>query len=107
MATVWEGIGVDDSTGSVVLAAVGTELAALWNDVFGAEVLNLETAEGTVRDGVLAIGAQLLEAGLAARGTGKQGPRRPCPCGGEATCEGYRAKGVQTVVGWIPRRRAY
>ena len=69
--------------------------------------VDLEAAEAAVRDGVLAIGARLLEAGVAARGTGKAGPRRPCPCGGAARFEGYRAKEVQTVVGWITVRRAY
>lgn len=98
---------MDDSTGSAVLAAVGADLAKLWADLVSAEVNDLEAAEGTVRDGVLAIGARLLAAGLAARGTGKAGARRPCPCGADATCEGYRAKGGQTVVGWITVRRAY
>jgi hypothetical protein len=98
---------VDDSTRSAVLAALGTDLAGLWGVVVSAEAVDLETAEQTVRDGVLAIGARLLEAGLAARGTGKQGPQRSCPCGGTAACEGYRPKGVQTLVGWITLRRAY
>ena len=98
---------MDDSTGSVVLAALGADLATLWAEVVQTEALDLETAEGTVRDGMLAIGARLLAAGLAARGTGKDGARCSCHCGGEATCEGYRAKGVQTVVGWITLRRAY
>jgi hypothetical protein len=98
---------VDDSTRSVVLAALSADLAHLWDEVVGAEDLELETAEGTVRAGVLAIGARLLEAGLAARGSGKSGPRRPCPCAATATFEGYRRKGVQTVVGWITVRRAY
>jgi hypothetical protein len=98
---------VDDSTRAAVLEAVGEDLARLWDAVTNAEARDLETAEGTVRDGVLAIGARLLEASVAARGPGKDGPRRACACGGEAVCEGYRAKGVQTVVGWITIRRAY
>ena len=98
---------MDDSTGAGVLAAVGADLAGLWEDVVRAEAVDLERAEGMVRDRMLAIGARLLAAGLAARGTGKTGARRPCPCGGAATCEGYRLKGVQTVVGWISVRRAY
>lgn len=98
---------MDDSTGSGVLAALAADLAGLWNELIGAEGLDLETAEGTVREGVLAIGARLLEAGVAARGTGKAGSRRPCACGGEAGCEGYRSKAVQTVVGWLTIRRAY
>jgi hypothetical protein len=98
---------VDDSTRSAVLAEVGAELERLWDELVGAETLDLETAEGTVRDGVLAIGARVLEAGVAARGTGKAGPRRACACGGEAVFEGYRPKQVQTVLGWIAIRRAY
>jgi hypothetical protein len=102
-----EGIGVDDSMRAAVLAALGAELDRLWADVVSAEAGDLEAAEGVVRDGVLAIGARLLEAGVAARGSGKAGPRRACACGGQARCEGYRTKQVQTVVGWISVRRAY
>lgn len=98
---------MDDSTGSAVLAALGAELAELWDDLITAEGSGLEAAEGLVRDGVLAMGARLLEASVAARGTGKVGPRRGCACGALATCEGYRTKGVQTLVGWITIRRAY
>ena len=98
---------MDDSMGSAVLEAVQADLAAVWAAVVSAEAGDLERAEHTVRDGMLAIGTRLLEAGLAARGTGKDGPRRPCGCGAAAVCEGYRAKRVQTVVGWITIRRAY
>src|SRR5689334_14651480 len=98
---------MDDSTGSAVLAELGGELQRLWDEVVGAALLELETAEARLRDGVLAIGARLLEAGLAVRGAGKEGPRRPCPCGALAGFEGYRRKGVQTVVGWVTIRRAY
>jgi hypothetical protein len=97
---------VDGST-HAVLEALGADLARLWEDVARAELVDLETAEGMVRDGVLAIGARLLEAAVAARGPGKSGPRRACPCGGSAGFEGYRPKGVQTLVGWITVRRAY
>jgi hypothetical protein len=94
---------MDDSTRCAVLA----EVERLWEAVTGSAELPLEAAEDTIRAGVLALGARLLEASVAARGTGKTGPRRRCACGGVATCEGYRAKGVQTVVGWITIRRAY
>jgi hypothetical protein len=97
---------VDDSTGSVVLAAAGAELAGLWDQLLNAETRDLETAEGTVRERMWAIGARVLEAGLAARGTGTTGPRHGCACGGSACLEGYRAKTVQTLVGWITLRRA-
>jgi hypothetical protein len=92
---------------ATVLAEVQADLARLWDDLVAAEGLALETAEHAVRAGVLAIGARLLGAGIAARGAGKAGARRPCPCGGEALCAGYRTKQVQTVVGWITVRRAY
>jgi hypothetical protein len=98
---------VDDSTRAAVLEAVRTDLERLWDEVTSAAESDLETVEGTVRDGVLAIGARLLEAAVAARGTGKGGPRRACACGGAAVFAGYRPKGVQTVVGWITLRRAY
>jgi hypothetical protein len=73
------------------------------------EGLDLASAEQRVRAIVLAIGGRLLEAGLAARGAGKAGPRISCGCGCgcAATFEGYRAKGVQTLVGWVTVRRAY
>ena len=67
---------MDDSTRSAVLAALGADLDRLWTEVVGAEAGDLEAAEGLVRDGVLAIGARLLEASVAARGTGKDGARR-------------------------------
>jgi hypothetical protein len=98
---------VDDSTSPAVLDAVREELARLLAAVVAAEDPDLGAAERAVRDGVLAVGARLLAAGLAARGTGKAGPRVPCPCGGSARFEGYRPKGVQTLVGWVEVRRAY
>jgi hypothetical protein len=98
---------MDDSTRAAVLEEVRAELERLWETLTGAAELDLERAEGAVRDGMLAIGARLLEATVAAHGTGKAGARSPCPCGGQARFEGYRAKGVQTVVGWITLRRAY
>jgi hypothetical protein len=103
----WEGIGVDDSTGSAVLAAVAEEVRRLWDEVTQRTDLDLEGLEGLVRDGVLAIGARMLQAGVVARGTGQSGPRHPCACGSAADFEGYRTKGVQTVVGWLVLRRAY
>jgi hypothetical protein len=103
----WEGIGVDDSTTRAVLDALGAEVAALLAWVAEAEEVDLANAERRVREGVLALGARLLEAGLAARGTGKAGPRLRCACGGTAAFEGYRPKTVQTLVGWLTVRRAY
>jgi hypothetical protein len=98
---------VDDSTGSGVLAAVAEEVALVWEEVTERTDLTFEGLEGLVRERVLAIGARLLQAGVAARGPGKTGARRACACGGEACFEGYRPKGVQTVVGWVVLRRAY
>jgi hypothetical protein len=98
---------VDDSTRPAVLAEALAELTAVLARVAGAPGLDLAAAEQEVRARVLAIGGRLLEAGVAARGAGKDGPRRPCPCGAAAGFEGYRRKGVQTLVGWIALRRAY
>lgn len=98
---------MDDSMGATVLAEMNGEVARLWEAVATAAVGDLATAEATVRDGVLAIGARLLEAAIAARGTGQDGPRRACACGAVAGFEDYRTKQVQTVVGWISIRRAY
>jgi hypothetical protein len=98
---------MDDSTGAGVRAELGAEVERLWGALTGSAELALEQAEALVREGVLAIGARLLEAGLATRGTGKQGPHRCCPCGGAAGYEGYRTKRVQTLLGWITVRRAY
>lgn len=98
---------MDDTMRAEVLAAVEQEVSTLLDALSTAATLTLEQAEHLTRTGVLAIGARVLGAGVAARGTGKGGPRCPCPCGGTATCEGYRSKAVQTVVGWIVVRRAY
>lgn len=98
---------MDDSTSGGVLAEVGVDVAALWQELISGEGLDLATAEGQVRERVLAIGGRVLEAAVAARGAGKAGPRQPCACGDAASFEGYRPKQVQTVVGWITVRRAY
>lgn len=98
---------MDDSTRPAVLEALGADLERLWGELNGGEDVDLAAAEATVRDGVLALGARLLEAHVAARGTGKAGPRHACACGGAAGFEGYRRKQVQTVLGWITIRRAY
>jgi hypothetical protein len=90
-----------------VVAAVEQDVSALVDALVSPTALSLEQAEDLTRAGVLAIGARVLAAGVAARGTGKGGPRCLCPCGGQATFEGYRTKAVQTVVGWIEVRRAY
>ena len=95
-----------DSTRAAVWAAVQADLDQMWDRMVGAEGLDLETAEGIVREGVQGIGARVLEAGLAARGTGKTGPRRACACGAEAVFARYRTKQVQTMLGWITVRRA-
>ena len=73
---------MDDSMRQSVLEEVGVDLVRLWDDLVAAEELDLETAEGAVRVGVLAIGARLLAAGVAARGTGKTGACVACACGG-------------------------
>lgn len=95
-----------DGTRAAVWAAVQADLEQIWDQIMGMEGLDLEAAEGIVRDGVQGIGARVLEAGLAARGTGKTGSRRSCACGAEAVFARYRTKQVQTMLGWIRVRRA-
>ena len=96
---------MDDSMGRAVVMELGAELAGLWDEV-ASDGLDLATAERVVRERVLAVGAQLLEAAVAAKGTGTTGPRRGCRCGGEARFTRYRRKQVQTLMGWITIRRA-
>ena len=98
---------MDDSTRPAVLMEALGALTALLDRVAGGDGADLEATERLVREGVLAVGARVLEAGLAARGTGKTGVGQACTCGGTAGFEGYRTKAVQTVVGWITLRRAY
>ena len=98
---------MDDSTRPAVLMDALDALRVLLDRVAGGDGVDLEATERLVREGVLAVGARVLEAGLAARGTGKDGVGQACACGGTAGFEGYRTKEVQTVVGWITLRRAY
>ena len=44
--------------------------------------------DGVAAIGMVAIGGPVLEASVAARGSGKAGPRRACGCGAEAVCAG-------------------
>lgn len=97
----------DDTTRTAIIAAAQAALEQLVGGLLDAAVVDLATAESLTRERLRAIGAQVLEASLAARGSGKAGPRLPCACGGAAICEGYRPKAVQTLVGWITIRRAY
>ena len=92
---------------AAVVAAVEQEISALFDTLVAASAVQLEQAERLTRVGVLAIGARVLAASVAARGTGKTGARCACPCGAQATFEGYRTKAIQTLVGWIDVRRAY
>lgn len=101
----------EDSTLPAVLeealAAVQEELRGLAVWLSAQPDLDLATAETLTLARVRTVGAAVLAATLAVRGTGKSVAALPCPCGGAAQCEGYRPKAVQTVVGWITLRRAY
>ena len=99
---------MDDSTGSAVLAAVGADLARLWED--GGQAPRRWTWRR--RKGRCATACWRSGRGCWRRGWRRGARARlaraaPVRCGGEAACEGYRPKGVQTVVGWITMRRAY
>lgn len=97
----------DDTMRDAVLEPILDDLRELFAWCSQTPGLDLATVEQRTRTEVLAVGARIMDAGLAARGTGKTGAHRPCGCGGQATFEGYRPKGVQTVVGWVRVRRAY
>lgn len=95
---------MDDSTFPAVLDEVRIELAALLHWVGTTPDLDLGEAETETLHRVRAIGARLLEAGLAARPE----PARGClACGHPLRGEGRRSKGVQTVLGWITIERTY
>jgi hypothetical protein len=98
---------VDDGTRPAVLAAIGAEVAGLLDRIGAAPTGDLGALERLVRDGVLAIGARLLAAGVAERGTGRVGAEAACPRGGAAGFAGCRTKEVQALVGGIGVRRAY
>jgi len=98
---------VDDSTFPAVLEALHAELTDLARWLGETPDLDLATAETTVLTRVRALGGRLVEAGIAARGTGQLAAGCPCACGTMMCLEGYRSKGVQTLVGWITVRRAY
>jgi hypothetical protein len=95
-----------DGTRAAVLAAAQADLERLWDGIVRGDALDLEATEGIVRDEMHGIGARMLAAGLAARGTGKTGPHRACACGGCAVFDRYRTKQVQTLLGWISISRA-
>jgi Uncharacterised protein family (UPF0236) len=98
---------VDDSTLAAVLAAVQADLADLLNWLAQTPDLPLAAAETTTLARLRTVGTRVLEAGLAARGTGTTRDALGCGCGARLHSEGTRPKGVQTVVGWITLNRTY
>jgi hypothetical protein len=95
---------MDDSTFPAVLAEVHDELNRVANWLRETPNLTLDRAEGETLTRVRAIGARLLEAGLAAR---PESPGVACACGARLRSEGKRVKEVQTLVGWITLARTY
>jgi hypothetical protein len=95
---------MDDSTFPAVLDALRAELADLLHWVGTTPELDLGTAETETLRRVRAVGARLLEAGLAAR---EVSGGRTCRCGTRLRREGRRSRGVQTVLGWITIARTY
>lgn len=98
---------MDDSTFPAVLDTLHTELTDLAAWLVATPDLDLGTAETTILTRLRALGSGLLEGGIAARGTGHAPDGRSCACGQPLRFEGYRPKGVQTLLGWITVRRAY
>ena len=98
---------MDDSTFPAVLEAVQAEVVILAEWLRDSPELDLATAETAVLNAMRCLGGQLLQAGLAARGTGRLSDDAVCRCGQVVRLEGYRPKTVQTLLGWITVRRAY
>ncbi len=97
---------MDDSTFPAVLADICHELQDLLGWLGHTSDLDLGTAETETLARVRTIGARLLETGLAARATAERGAGQVCACGTRLHLDGHRAKGVQTLVGWITLCRA-
>lgn len=98
---------MDDNTFPAMLEPLQQEVTELATWLRDAEELDLATAETKTLTQMRELGRRLLEAGLAARGTGHQAGGRRCDCGQPMRFEGYRPKAVQTLVGWITVHRAY
>lgn len=95
---------MDDSTFPAVLAELGHDLQNLLGWVATTPDLDLGTAETETLCRLRALGARLLETGLAAR----EAPAgTACACGTRLQSEGRRPKGVQTLLGWITVERTY
>lgn len=98
---------MDDSTFPAVLAEVQTEVSELVAWLCETPDLDLATAETETLNRMRAVGRRLLDAGIAARGTGHDPDGQTCACGARCRFEGYRPKGVQTLLGWLTLKRAY
>lgn len=98
---------MDDSMFPAGLADLYQDLDDLATWLRDTPGLDLGTAERETLTRLRTIGAQLLERGLTARGTGRVAGGLGCRCGAPMRLEGTRPKGVQTLVGWITLHRAY
>jgi hypothetical protein len=83
------------------------ELEQLLGELAAAEALSLAEAEQEVLAFVRRFGAALLAQVVALRGSGNEGPRRGCSCGGEQKHQGRRWRTVQTLLGTVRIGRAY
>jgi hypothetical protein len=96
---------MDDSTFPAVLADVCQDLTDLLGWLGQTPDLDLGTAETETLARVRRIGGRLLETGLAARAA-PRGTGPICACGRRMHGDHHRAKGVQTLLGWITVERA-
>lgn len=96
---------MDDSMFPAVLADLGRELQELLDWLGQSPELDLGAAETETLARVRRIGARVLETGLAARAMPIA--EATCACGTRMRSAGRRAKGVQTLLGWITVRRTY
>ncbi len=97
---------MDDSTFPAELADLCADLQALLGWLSQTPDLDLGTAETETLTRLRGIGTRVLETGFAARIAAVRGDRQVCGCGTRLHLDGYRPKGVQTLLGWITVRRA-
>lgn len=67
----------------------------------------IEEMETYIQAGMLKVGARMMQALVAASGSGYEGSRRRCECGARAKFHSYRKKTVQTTIGTPTFARAY
>jgi hypothetical protein len=97
---------MDDSTRQAIRAQLDPMIETMLDEVAEA-TLDLGAREQRVWRWMRDMGCRVLEVSLAADGRHVAGCARCGRCAEPARFEGYRSKGVQTVLGWVALSRAY